>query len=414
MRRPAKTRLAGTLAAIPICAILSGVATSQTTTSPVLNNQINLGDVFAGQTLNVQTVSEGFSATTTAPANSAMVAVQDADASMTSNQDNSGVVLAHGVVNLTGKAGGASAMTTVAAGNAGTAAAVGGTLSAFMVQRNLAAVTARGQLEADDAEVADVSISTLASGNTQGVTLVNGSTGARITQNSQANVLADGGAVVRHVTGTSAVSGVSTANNITLGGSEQSAARIITDQANTAAVTQASKFTAYGNSYLTSTAATASGNNLSASNEGPLLDVAAHQYNTAYVRAQAEETSYQFGAAQVTAQGVGNSALAGNYGQALVLDNVQTNDGGGVEVIASFGGESGYDAVSSATAMGNAVTGYSCSLCSGTMSVNNTQANNADVAARNTVTVGSYGRSIVGVSTATGNNASFYVSSPGH
>ena len=64
--------------------------------------------------------------------------------------------------------------------------------------------------------------------------------------------------------------------------------------------------------------------------------------------------------------------------------------------------------------MGNAVTGYSCSLCSGTMSVNNTQANNVDVAARNTVTVGSYGRSIVGISTATGNNASFHVSSPGH
>jgi hypothetical protein len=413
MRRPAKTRLAGTLAAIPICAILSGVATSQTT-SPVLNNQINLGDVFSEQTLNVQTVSEGFSATTTAPANSALVSVQDADATMTSNQDNSGVVLAHGVVNLTGVAGAGSNMTTVAAGNSGTAAAVGGTLSAFMVQRNLAAVTARSQLEADDAEIADVSISTLASGNTQGLALVNGSAGARITQNNQANVLADGGAVVRHITGTAAVSGVATANNISLSGSEQSAARVIIDQANTSAVTQASKFAAYGNSYLTSTAATASGNNLSASNEGPLLDVASHQYNTAYVRAQAEETSYQFGGAQVVAQGVGNSAMVGNYGQAIVLDNVQTNDGGGVEVIASFSGDSGYDAVSTATAMGNAVTGYSCSLCSGTMSVNNTQANNVDVAARSTVTVGRYGRSIVGVSTATGNNASFYVSSPGN
>ena len=370
--------------------------------------------MFAEQTLNVQTVSEGFSATTTAPANSALVSVQDADATMTSNQDNSGVVRAHGVVNLTGVAGAGSNMTTVAAGNSGTAAAVGGTLSAFMVQRNLAAVTARSQLEADDAEIADVSISTLASGNTQGLTLVNGSAGARITQNNQANVLADGGAVVRHVTGTAAVSGVATANNITLSGSEQSAARVIIDQANTSAVTQASKFTAYGNSYLTSTAATASGNNLSASNEGPLLDVASHQYNTAYVRAQAEETSYQFGGAQVVAQGVGNSAMVGNYGQAIVLDNVQTNDGGGVEVIASLSGDSGYDAVSTATAMGNAVTGYSCSLCSGTMSVNNTQANTVDVAARSTVTVGRYGRSIVGVSTATGNNASFYVSSPGN
>ena len=46
--------------------MLSGVATSQTTSpSPVLNNQINLGEIFSEQTLNVQTVSEGVTASTT-------------------------------------------------------------------------------------------------------------------------------------------------------------------------------------------------------------------------------------------------------------------------------------------------------------------------------------------------------------
>ena len=44
--------------------MLSGVATSQTTSgstgpSPVLNSQINLGEIFSEQTLNVQTVSDG-------------------------------------------------------------------------------------------------------------------------------------------------------------------------------------------------------------------------------------------------------------------------------------------------------------------------------------------------------------------
>ncbi|WP_421737000.1 holdfast anchor protein HfaD [Caulobacter sp.] len=412
MRRPAKTRLAGTLAAIPICAILlSEAATSQTLPGQVLNNQINLGDVFAEQSLNVQTVSDGISATTTAPANSAFVSVQNADATMTSNQENSGQVLAHGVVNVSAYGGTASNITTTAVGNAGTAAAVEGTLTGRATQLNTAAVTARSQLEGDGAAFGDLSISTLASGNTHGLTLINGAMGARVSQGNTANTLADGGAIATYVSGTAAVAGTATGNNITLSGSQQSAARVITEQSSSG-ITQASKFTAYGNAYLSSTVATASANNLSATNEGPLLDVTSSQYNAGYVRAQAEATSYEFGAAQVGAHGVGNSALVGNTGQEVVLDNTQTNEGGGVEVIASLGGDTGYDGVASATAMGNAVTGYACSDCSGRMTVNNNQTNSADIGARTTVSVVHSGRSIVGVTTATGNNASFYVSSP--
>ncbi len=139
--------------------------------------------------------------------------------------------------------------------------------------------------------------------------------------------------------------------------------------------------------------------------------MASHQYNTAYVRAQAEESSYHFGGAQATAYGVGNSAMAGNSnGPGLVLDNVQVNDGGGVEVIASFEGQRWLtDAGASATAIGNAVSGYACNLCSGTMNATNSQSNNVDVSARSTVNVRSSGRAVVGVSTATGNNATFSV-----
>lgn len=392
--------------------MLSGVATSQTAPSPVLNNQINLGDVFAEQTLNVETVNDGFSATTTAPANGALVSVQNTDATMTSNQENYGQVQAHGVVNVATQGGAVSAIITTAVGNSGTAAADNGTLTGAATQLNTGPVTARGQLEAADAELGDVSISTLAHGNTQGLTLINGAMGARVSQGNTGDVLADGGAVAGAVTGTAAVSGVATGNNITLSGSQQSAARVITQQSN-AGITQASKFTAYGASYLTSTAAAASGNNLSATNEGPLLDVTASQDNAAYVRAQAEASSYQFSAAQVSAQGVGNSVLVGNTGQEIVLDNVQANAGGGVEVIASFTGADGYDAVASSTAMGNAVTGYACAQCSGGMTVSNNQVNSAEIGARTTTVVGS-GRSVTGVATATGNNASFYVSAPGH
>jgi len=414
MRRPAKTGLAGTIAAIPVCVMLAGAATSQTLPTQGSNLQLNDGSVFAGDPLsgplNVVTVEEGVTATTTAGGNTFGMSAHGADANVTSNQTNTGVVLAQRRVDVASSMGDSSTITTTAVGNSGTATAAYGTVTGFMVQTNTGAVTARSQIEGDNAQAGDVFESSLAAGNSQGLLLVNGSMGARVSQNNQADVAADGGAVLQYVAGTSVVAGTAAGNNIDLTGADQSAARIIADQNNGAANVTATKFAAYGNSYLTTTAATASGNNLSAANEGTLLDVSSHQYNTAYVRAQAEASSYAFGGAQATAYGVGNSALASNSnGPGLVLDNSQVNDGGGVEVLASVDGDAGYDAGASATAIGNAVSGYVCNQCSGSMTVNNSQANNVDVSARSSVSVRSSGRSVVGVSTATGNNATFAV-----
>jgi hypothetical protein len=395
-----------------MCVMLAGVATSQTVPSQGSNDQLNLGDINAEQTLNVIT-QEDVTAATTAGGNTFGMTVYGADGGLTSNQDNRGGVLAHGVVNVSDSMGVAT-VTSTAVGNSGTATAAAGTLTGFMVQTNTGAVTARSQIEGETAQAGDVVESSLAAGNSQGLTLNNGSMGARVSQNNQADVAADGGAIIQYVAGTAVVAGTAAGNNIDLNGANQSAARVITDQNNGAANVTATKFTAYGNSNTTVTAATASGNNLNAANEGTLLDVASHQYNTAYVRAQAQETSYEFGSAQATAYGVGNSVMAGNYGPGLVLDNVQVNDGGGVEVIASFEGNNGYDAGASATAIGNAVTGYVCNQCSGTMNATNSQSNNVDVSARSTITMSGGGRSIVGVATATGNNASFSVTNSGH
>lgn len=415
MRRPAMTRLAGTLTAIPIFVMLSGAATSQTLSpSPVLNNQINLGEIFSEQTLNVQTVSDGVTASTTAQANGVSVGVTNADASITSNQTNQGTVYGHTVVDVGVNAGASSAVRSTAVGNSGAFSASNGTISAFAVQTNSAEVTARGQVEAPTAEAKDLTVSTLAMGNSQGVNLDNGSAGARISQSTTANVLADGGAIVQYASGTSAITATTAGNNINISGANQSAVRAITDQANTAQVTQASKFTAYGNSYLSATTATATGNNLAVQNEGPLADVTSNQWNTSYVRGQAEGTSYLFGAAQTSAYAAGNSSQVNNVGSELVLDNLQTNTGGGVEATASFSGQDGYDAVTTATAMGNAVTGYACSRCNGRMTVTNTQNNSADVGASSSTTIASSGRQVTGVSTAIGNNASFNVTAPGY
>jgi hypothetical protein len=413
------TRLAGTLAAIPISVMLSGAATSlayaQTLTpSPVLNSQINLGEIFSEQTLNVQTVSDGVTASTTAQANGVSVGVTNADASVRSSQDNQGKVYGHTIVDIGANGGAASALRSTAVGNAASLAASNGTIAAVMSQTNSAEVTARGQVEAPNAEVQDLTVSTLAMGNSAGVNLNNGSAGARITQATSANVLADGGAIVGQVSGTGAIIATSAGNNINIEGGNQSAGRFITDQANTAEVTQASKFTAYGNSYLTATTATVTGNNLSAQNEGTLLDVKSNQWNNSYVRGQAEATSYLFGAAQTNAYAAGNSSQVTNLGPEVVLDNLQTNTGGGVEAIATFQGQDGYDAVTTATAMGNAVTASVCSSCSGKMTVTNNQSNNSDIGSSSRTTIASSGRQVTGVSTAIGNNASFTVASPGY
>jgi hypothetical protein len=407
MRRPAKIRLAGTIAAIPLCvAVATSVAFAQ---GQVLNNQVNLGEVFTEQTLNVVTVEEGISATTTATGNTVGIGGERADVSATSNQVNSGAVYGHGVVNASGQMGASSDVTTVATGNNGSVDMTEATYSGFTVQTNSGAVTARGQVEGETAQAGDLTMATQAMGNAQGLYLDNGSAGARISQANSGDVLADGGAIVQYVSGTSTVAGAAAGNSIAIGGYNQSAARVIADQGNTSDLVQASKFTAYGNSYLTSTATTAVANDLSASNTGPLLDVANHQYNTAYVRSQAETSSYLYGGSQASANGVGNNAIVGNTGAALVLDNVQTNDGGGVEVIASATGDTGYDIGASATAAGNSVTGYVCSQCGGSMSVSNDQSNSADVSARSTTTVTGSARSVTGTASATGNNAAFYI-----
>ncbi len=158
--------------------LISGVATSQTVPVQGSNDQLNVGDLFAGQTLNVVTVDEGVTATTTAGGNTFGATVVNADAGLTSNQVNQGAVTAHGVVNVSGSMGDSSTVTTTAVGNSGTATAAYGTLSGFMVQTNSGAVIARSQIEGDTAQAGDVIETSSAAGNSQGLLMVNGSMGA--------------------------------------------------------------------------------------------------------------------------------------------------------------------------------------------------------------------------------------------
>ena len=94
-------------------------------------------------------------------------------------------------------------------------------------------------------------------------------------------------------------------------------------------------------------------------------------------------------------------------------DNTQSNSGGVVSN-ASFSGNNGFDAASSATAMGNAATGFACSDCNGVVNVNNNQMNSGGVSATSTIDIAAPNRSVNASATAVGNNATFYVSKPSH
>ncbi len=402
--------------------MLCGAVTSASSSiawgqSPVVNNQVQNGDVFSQGTLNIVTVEDGAQQSTTATGNSVQAYGDRTDMSVTSNQTMVGSVIGQTVVNVASDLGADTAVSTTALGNTADIGINQATMTGVVTQTATFAdnITARTQIEGDLAQAGDITAASTAIANNANLGLTNGAAGVRVNQNSNAEVLADGGAVMQYVSGTSAISGVAVGNNISSVGDTTSAQRLALGQTNGGALVQASKFTAYGNVQTAITSTTAAGNSANVFNEGPLLDVTSQQVNSAYVRSQADSSAYQFGSATVNAYGAGNTAVAGNTGEALVLDNTQWNGVGGVEVIATFTGADGYDSYTQAVAVGNDVTGYACSDCTGSMSVNNTQTNNGDVSSTSTNSVGAQGgRSVVGVSTATGNNASFYVTRPGN
>lgn len=347
--------------------------------------------------------------------NAVVAGADGADMAVTSNQTMAGSALSQTVIDLTTSTPSSVYQSNAATGNAADASVQGAaTLTGVITQQTDAspAITARSQIEGPDAQVGDMTQITSAAGNSTTLDFDNSAGGVRVNQTGAASVLADGGAIVQYVSGEADVSGQATGNSVISVGQNESAERLAIYQSNAGALTQASKFTAYGNSNLTITSTTATGNQTATINQGPLLDVDNTQSNATYVRAQSEETSYQFGGATVDATASGNSVLAGNYGPEVVLSNDQFNGVGGVEAIASFSGQEGYDATVRANAMGNDATAYACSLCTGLVSVDNRQVNQGDVAATATLTAGGSSRNLYGVSTAVGNNAAFYVSRP--
>ncbi|MBW8734269.1 MAG: holdfast anchor protein HfaD [Asticcacaulis sp.] len=163
-----------------------------------------------------------------------------------------------------------------------------------------------------------------------------------------------------------------------------------------------------GNMWNVAAQGSAVANNTDIQNTGGSLDVTNDQHQGGNVQSQAYASADEYGTADVSASGIGNRLAAGNNDVTLHLDNTQISDGG-VDVTATFEGNTGYDSYISAEAYGNQALAYACAECKADANITSTQVNNGDVNATSTVNV-AQGRSIVSSARAVGNSATYYVS----
>lgn len=311
------------------------------------------------------------------------------------------------------QSGAVTRLSTTASGNYAQASANDATVTGVYSQTATASagVIAHSHSEAPTGTVGYMNSYVQGSANGLSVGLDNATATIGATQSNAATVITDGGGVYGRVDNTASFAATTAGNDVTLSGAEGSSAQMVIGQSNTAPLTQAGQFTAFGAVQEAWTSAVAAGNNANLYNDNVQLGVTANQTNQAYVRAQTGSSAYQYGAAYATAQGVGNALVAGDIGDELVLDTIQLNEGGGIEAIARFDGAQGYDAEATAMAQGNSVLGYGCSDCEARVDFVNSQANNADVGAQSYISVAG-GRSATGTANAVGNSATYLVSRP--
>jgi hypothetical protein len=422
----------------PMLPPLSGVATSQST---VLNGQVELGDVTSHQVLNVVDVSGATSAVASATGNSLLVGtevgsidVQPANPAQPI-QTMSGATRAWNQLTVDTYAGGPTTMLAAATGNTLEAdisggGALTGTFSqlsngASVIGTNDFSATAAGPTD-PVVMVGDVSATAQAIANS--ITLGNTGSLLGVTTSQTSSALVDAvnesspglGALLQDTTGTASFTSIAVNNNLTAVGAASDTAgssQTINATQSTTDQTKAGQVLNADDGQTLIGVATATANNISASNQSGDLNLTSVQTNGAFTQGDSVVTAVAFGTAQVTGSGVGNSVMAANVGPSTELSNVQVNNGE-VQGNASFTGgssdptQTSYDLTVSSTAFGNAATAFACSDCGGVINVGNSQTNANTIAATSLVDLNGPNRSVTSTATAVGNNASFYVTKP--
>ncbi len=397
-----------------MCVAAATEAFAQEQDSRVLNNQLQLGDVISGVTLNVEDASDEVAVENAAQGNSLSGAVENGSLDLSSSQTMNGNTRASTTVAATGDTVGPLNLQTQARANYLAAGAYGAdlTIEANQVVGPSEVSASAAQTNETARLLGGTSMSTTAIANTTAI----GGTGARVeglvSQRSDAGVRSESFVASQYIPATGEVIAQSIGNAIAANSTAASSQSLILRQRQAGNAVTANVSANSGNAWDLAGRARATANQSVTYNQGGSVVTTLDQSNLSQVQASTVVTAYDYGAATANAAGVGNEVSVGNNDRYLEIDNSQVNSGG-VEVTSEFAGTNGYDVRVGAEATGNAITGYACSACDGQMIVNNDQTNSGPVSALATSTIRGSARSVVSSATATGNTATFYVSRPG-
>jgi hypothetical protein len=405
------------IAATATCAAAATEAAAQTPppASPVVIDQVQLGDVFAGQVLNVVDAQDQVTVSTSAQGNSASGTVENDSIRVQSSQDMRGSARANTDLTLGGDTVGAINATTQAGGNSLAAGAYDADLDVDATQSNTGGEVVANTTVGDDTArlLGGAAVGSSAVSNTVAL----GGEAARVTgsidQSSDTTVQAGVLAETQYIPAEAAFEAQAIANAVAVSSTAASSQDLSIRQRSSGDFVDADASANAGNAWDLAGRARAAGNQAILYNSGGSVVAASDQANSAQVRASALTTAYDYGRAEARARSAGNELSVGNNDVYVEIDSAQFNSGG-VDATATFSGTNGYDAYVGAEAVGNAVTGYACSECEGRLIANSSQTNDGDVSATANTSVAGSGRAVITGANAIGNAASFYVSRPSH
>ena len=381
-------------------------------TNPVAITQVQLGDVFAGQTIDVVS-GDPVVSRAAASGNVASTIGQDAGLSYSGYQRVAG--------NISGQAqgfvsdGAGQLLSVFASGNGSTATAgtCCGATTGPAVQTLDAGSSVTSSSEVQLAGGAAVLNETsTAVGNTQGWLSANGSVATTTTQTSAGVIDAQGTAtVVGAVDGPATYAVTSVANDVT-GQGTTSDLNLTTRQTTTEASPSSATLTVQQDQGDTISAqTTATGNNLTQTVTDATATLDAQQTNGGDVTADTAVGLGTWNSAVVGAYGVGNSILVSDTGPQATINASQSNSGAITASSLLTGGAGGSTSLN-ATAVGNVVQGYACGTCNGGVGATIAQSNDGRVTAVGKVQ-GPGGGAVTGASTAVGNTVTLLVKSSG-
>ena len=395
-------------------AFIPAIASAQHAPYEVLNGQVQMGDVVAKLNVEFQT-SHGTASNNLATGNTMSAKAVEQSMNVSNTQTLRGTVSA--INSVTGQnARGVTQSTAVAHGNAaqveGCCATIG--INSTQTAQADTKITAKSTIHVSSADF--IVSGAQGTANSFGSFTKNGYTQGKITQTSAAKVDASSNVTACCNNGAVSSNAIGAANSARWEG-ESATIFAVVEQDNAGDVTTTSTVDVKSATNVSSGAA-AAGNLAEIQNKWGYAQMSGSQNNSGNVSSSSIVILDNFdGFAMSGSNSVGNSALLSNLGSDVSMFMDQNNSGN-VSATTSFSGASANGGVGQATssAVGNAITAYSCASC-GNESVlvegRTNQTNSGNVTATTTFNGGNMGM-ISASASAIGNSATFIAQRSGH